>query len=156
MQEMIKAELEEIRAKAGGLLHAVDVVAYARKHSASALNAQFEWNDGEAAEQFRLYQARAVIRAVVVVMQAPNGADIATRAYIALPSDRRGYRAVGEVISNRELADEALNRFLSDIERLRLRYSAVAMLSGILDQVTQRVEAERSKTPKGKRKRSSG
>jgi hypothetical protein len=59
----IKEELEAIAA--GGVLHPADVVEAARNPN-SAMHNQFEWDDSEAAEAYRLQQARALIRRVKV------------------------------------------------------------------------------------------
>lgn len=59
----IKQELEAIAV--GGVIHPADVVEAARDPG-SAMHRQFEWNDGEAAEAYRLQQARALIRRVKV------------------------------------------------------------------------------------------
>jgi len=59
----IKEELEAIAA--GGVLYPADVVEAARNPN-SAMHSQFEWDDSEAAEAYRLQQARALIRRVKV------------------------------------------------------------------------------------------
>ncbi len=69
-REKIEA-LEQIRAEGGGVLHPANVVE-AAQDPASPLHADFEWDDGEAAIQHRLNQARTLIRAVVRIMPAGN------------------------------------------------------------------------------------
>ena len=58
-KEQVKAELELIRIQHGGVLQAEDVIAYA-KDPDTALHQEFEWDDNEAAHQYRLEQARRV------------------------------------------------------------------------------------------------
>jgi hypothetical protein len=59
----IKEELQAIAE--GGVLHPADVIAAARNPN-SAMHGQFEWDNSEAAEAYRLQQARALIRRVKV------------------------------------------------------------------------------------------
>lgn len=64
-------ELERLRAKHGELTPGV-VVIEARSQR-SSLHPIFEWEDGEAAEQYRLYQARHMLRAIRVTY--PDGGE---------------------------------------------------------------------------------
>jgi len=63
----IQQELESIRRSAGGLLRPEDVVEFARSPE-TALHEEFTWDDSEAAHQYRLWQARQVIRVNVTVI----------------------------------------------------------------------------------------
>lgn len=57
----IIAELRRIAKLGGGIIQALDVVAAARDES-SVLHDQFDWDDEEAAEKWRLMQARRILR----------------------------------------------------------------------------------------------
>lgn len=59
----IKKEMEAIMV--GGVIHPADVVEVARDPK-SAMHNQFEWDDDEAAQAYRLQQARALIRRIRV------------------------------------------------------------------------------------------
>ena len=59
----IKEELEAIMV--GGVLSPANVIEAARDPN-SAMHGQFEWDDSEAAQAYRLQQARALIRRVKV------------------------------------------------------------------------------------------
>ena len=77
--EAIKRELETIRSAHGGILLVEDVVEFA-KDDQSALHAKFNWDDTHAAHQFRLSQARKIIRVHVVVL-SPSQSSV--RAYVS-------------------------------------------------------------------------
>lgn len=66
-RKQVEQELASIQGQHGGVLKAEDVVAFARD-PLSALHACFDWEDSEAAEKWRLSQARAVIRLHVVIL----------------------------------------------------------------------------------------
>jgi hypothetical protein len=59
--EQTVAALEEVRLSHDGKLRPPDVVNAARPEE-SPLHSHFEWDDSEAAEEYRLYQARYLIR----------------------------------------------------------------------------------------------
>jgi hypothetical protein len=111
MNDAARAELDLIRQRAGGFLRPADVVDHA-KSKKSALHGFFEWDDGKAAAQYRLAQARAIIR---VVVQVNEQSSEKVRAFVSLQQDRNsagGYRAFAEVVE-----DEAL--MLSLVEQAR-------------------------------------
>ena len=58
MSDKIKAELLVIqKTSKDKMLHAANVVAWAKRNRKSALHREFEWNNTRAAEEFRLWQA---------------------------------------------------------------------------------------------------
>jgi hypothetical protein len=138
-REAVKVELEEIRKRNGGLLRAEDVVAYAASPD-TALHDEFQWDDTEAARQYRLVQARQVIRLSVTVIseEAPP-----TRAYISLPSDRvngGGYRSTQEVLSDDARSAEMVRDVLQRVHALRRKYEAVSQLAPLW-RAAQEIEA---------------
>lgn len=66
--DAVAAELERIERERGGI-RPRDVVAAARPR-ASPLHPAFTWDDGQAAEQWRLFEARGLVRAVRVVSES--------------------------------------------------------------------------------------
>src|SRR5690242_16043731 len=94
--ERISAELAEL--EKNGVILPVDVVDYA-KQPHTALHGCFTWDDSEAAHQWRLEQARALIRCYVIVDGSTNVAPV--RAFVSLSTDRKndgGYRKLTEVL----------------------------------------------------------
>ena len=61
------AELERIRKKEGCLVPAVVVDAASKPRN--PLHKEFEWDDGEAAIQYRLEQARKMLRSIEIVRE---------------------------------------------------------------------------------------
>lgn len=129
----IRQELELIRASSGGILRAEDVVEFAR-NKRTALHGEFEWDDSEAAQQFRLEQARRVIRLVVTVVPKV-GSDRPVQMYVSLTSDRAkpggGYRPFVDVMSDEDRRDELLRQALGEFKRVRSKYEALRELRPI-------------------------
>lgn len=130
-QNDIDAELEKVREKHGGVLYAAHVVDFA-ENKKTALHNCFEWDDGKAAIQHRLNQARAIIRVTVIV---PERRPIAVRAYVSLGSDRRqtlgGYRSMENVMADQAMRSELLNQARNELSRWRQKYRGLTELSAI-------------------------
>jgi len=126
--EKIKRELLAIQSAASDrMLYAERVVAWARKNKKSALHKQFDWDDRNAANEYRLWQAR---RLVQIHINPFDGRP----TVVSLSIDRSkggGYRSVGDVISSRELSAIMLNDALAELERVRLRYNRVVELTSV-------------------------
>lgn len=132
----IVTELEIIRNTSGGVLIPEKVVEFAADPN-TALHKQFEWDDTEAAREYRIYQARNLIRVMVTVL--PNTTK-ETRAYVSLVSDRSnksggGYRAMVDVLSDEDRRKELLSMALADMRRWREKYGELKELAGIFQAI---------------------
>lgn len=140
MSKKIKAELLAIqRASKDKMLHAENVVAWAKRNTRSALHRQFEWNNTKAASEFRLWQARRLIQINVI-------AEDGTPQLVNLSFDRQhggGYRSLSDVASNRELSEIMLNDALAELQRVQAKYQRVRALTMVWTAV-KRVRAKQS------------
>lgn len=134
LKDKIREELEVIRQSNGGLLRQEDVVAFARSAD-TALHSQFTWDDGEAAEQFRLIQAAKVIRLQIHVIEEE---ETKVRAFVSLSVDRTkngGYRPITEVMQRGDLQAVMLKDALAELNAIRRKYRALQSLSGVWEAV---------------------
>ena len=129
-QEVIE-ELEAIREAAGGVLKPEDVVECARDEE-NVLHSQFTWDDGAAAEQYRLWEARQLIRVCVTVLPQT---EMESRVYVSLSGDRKreggGYRALCEVLSDTQLRDELLAAAERELNEFTAKYRQLAELGEV-------------------------
>jgi len=147
-QEVIE-ELESIREAAGGILKPEDVVERARDEE-NVLHSQFTWDDGVAADQYRLWEARQLIR--VCVTMVPN-TDTISNVYVSLTSDRKqeggGYRAMCDVLSDSEMREQLLIEAECELNRFTKKYQQLAELKEVfvaverLQKRRQRAEVKR-------------
>lgn len=79
----VKAELARLNAKHGGLRPSV--VVEAAKPAASPLHKEFEWDDTRAGREYRLEQARKLIRVTVTVVEHGDGTTTVD-PYIHVPA----------------------------------------------------------------------
>jgi hypothetical protein len=157
------AELETIRLKAGGTLKPEDVVSFARSEK-TALHSAFTWDDGDAATQYRLWQARQVIR-VCVTYSEQLGEPI--RTYVSLREDRGedGYRLLGDVLGDAVKCQTLLEQALQELAVWQDKYRQLTELAPVIkaaDKVRERgkqkqqpirVTTKTSDARNGKRKR---
>jgi hypothetical protein len=151
-----RAEIERIRlAHPEGLLVPSEVVAAAEAED-SPLNSCFTWDDSVAGPLYRIEQARRLIR-VFVEVTPREGAEIVTRSYFNLPSDRRvgadhGYRPISAILSDAELRAELLRTALADLESFRRKYAALEELARDIELVHRKFEAKAKAKAKVKAK----
>lgn len=142
----IESELIAIKGKKE-LLTAEEVVAWASKHPKSKLHKQFEWDDGKAAQEYRLWQARRVIAIGLVY---PDG----TRKFYSLSVDRSnvggGFRDVGDILKSKDLHDVLLADALREFDRIRQRYEVLKTLKPVWSAVER---VRKSKRQKGEEER---
>lgn len=104
------------RQKNGMLL--IDDVLEEAKDESSILHKHFEWDDSEAADQYRRQQARALIQKCRI--QLVETEPVSIRAFVSLPTDRGaggGYRLTSEVVSDAGMKEELLHDIRLTISR---------------------------------------
>jgi len=126
--KFLRNELERIRALHGGILQAEDVLEEARNPD-SPLHPMFEWDDQVAAHQYRLEQARALIREVRVEVVCRDEMVLAP-LYVRQPEAKSGYVSVSEASAN---ADDILLQEDRTILALLERRNAIASTFGIAE-----------------------
>ncbi len=122
----VKAELDRLNAAHDGLRPS-DVVA-AAAHTKSPLHGEFEWDDSTAGHEYRLMQARKLIRMSVTVVNRGDG-DTVTDRYVHIPPitpdlenprSREGvYLRMSAVVRNDDLFARALSALVANLNRAR-------------------------------------
>lgn len=127
----IITELLDLYEAKGRVLLAEDVLEFARDPK-TALHRHFTWDDTEAANLWRLQQARNIIR---VSIQFSADAPRVFRPLVNLVKDPTvpgAYRNAADVYSASEEARRRLvKEAIRDMQRLKLRYGAVAELAPV-------------------------
>lgn len=118
-----------------GTLSPERVVAFARDPK-TALHDQFEWDDSAAAHEFRLQQARAVIRVCVRMIGEEH--PRAMRAYVSLESDRMkggGYRTLVSVMEDAAMKAQLLDQAKREAKAWSVRYRELEELAKVHEAV---------------------
>lgn len=127
--------LKAIMKRNGGLLRPQAVVDEARDEKSPLHNA-FEWDDGVAAEKYRLDQAQRLIRSFRVVCEE-NGKKVEVPMFIGLSTDRLGdkgnnpYRLSEDVARSQDLLAVAERDAMEQLRAVRERYSHLKRLGDI-------------------------
>jgi hypothetical protein len=138
----IREELLRLAKRDGGELKPEAVVRAARPES-SPLHASFDWDDSEAAQRWRLHQARQLIRVVVTYEPGKDGDDVPQRVFVSLTPDRKGegvgYRLMVDVMADVEARAQLLADARSDMYLFRTKYRRLTELAEVFDAM-ERVE----------------
>jgi len=127
-------EIERLK-KINGELSPQLVLKSARPKN-SVLHECFEWDNAKAAQKYRLQQASYLLRAIEIVYIGDDGEKTKpVRAFVALIEEGtykpRSYKAIGEVMSDKQLKAQYLSGLLSEYEALGRRNKNVAEFAGI-------------------------
>lgn len=135
--QQVYQALEKIRNKhPKGLLRPTDVVKAARAPS-HPLHSKFTWDDGRAAELYRLEEARRLIRISVTVV-ASRGEP--THAYVSLTTHRNeddGYHHLEAALTNRDLRYQLLSDAFAEMEIFQRKYQHLKELAEVFSAIEQ-------------------
>jgi hypothetical protein len=129
----IAGELAQIARANDGVLQPEAVVEFA-KNKKTALHNRFTWDDGEAAKQYRIWQARMVINTTVTIIDQANEP---VQAWVSLPDDRTkgggGYRALVTVLSDESGRRALLAEAMRVLTGAQAKYSRLAELAPVFE-----------------------
>lgn len=130
--EIVGPHLELLREKNRGELTPFDVLEDAENPN-SPLHEFFEWDEGEAARQYRLDQARGLIRAVVAVYVGEDKPAVRHRAYVHI--NEKGtphYREASHAMSQVKTRDMVLQRAWRELTAWRKKYKDLKEFSELV------------------------
>lgn len=125
--DVIVVTLKKLAEDNDGILLPEQVVEAARSVK-SPLHSRFEWDDGKAAESYRIWQARHLLRICVeYIKESKHPVEV----FVSLTSDRGqgGYRVQTEVLSNAEMRRQLLADALAELEVFRNKYARLRELA---------------------------
>jgi hypothetical protein len=156
--QAVGERLESIRAKQKALTPEI-VLSDARSKN-SPLHEFFEWDDGRAAERYRIDQAGHLIRSIAVTFEeseplpdrqvklsgveaAPASAPRAVRAFLPIKSDagESSYVGTREAMSDPGMRRQVLERAHMEMTAVGRKYRELQELSGVFNALDQ-VEAQ--------------
>lgn len=129
--------LEMLREKFKGELTPNDVVDDARNHN-SPLHSFFEWDDTEAAQQWRLQQARGLIRAVVAIIVDDKEPARRIQAFVHVPENGAPhYRATDHAMSQERTRGMILQQAWKEFRAWQKRYEHLEELADFFKATTE-------------------
>lgn len=143
---LIGQHIELLRKQQHGELTPKDVLDDARNPN-SPLHSFFEWDDGEAAEQYRLQQARGLIRSVVAIYTREDAPAVKMKAYVHVPEPgAQHYREASHALSQTKTREMVLRRALDELIQWKRRYKDLqefAQLIPVIDQIRDDIATSR-------------
>jgi hypothetical protein len=129
--DAIGQHLNDLRERYKGELTPADVVEDARSHN-SPLHSFFEWSDTKAAQQYRLQQARGLIRAVVAVVVSAGAPAQRVQAFVHVPeSGAPHYRATDHAMSQERTREMVLQQAWREFQAWRKRWEHLDELADL-------------------------
>lgn len=129
--EKVGEVLESLAAQHGVLNPAV--VVKEAESPESPLHLAFEWDDVKAGEQYRLSQARHLIREVRVLTE-DGEQSLEQRVFVnVISGTQRGYMPIVQVMSDEALREQVLNKAKNDLLAWKERYKDLQELARVYD-----------------------
>jgi len=133
--KVVVAELKKIEA-ANGIIQPAEIVETARPDD-SPLHPFFEWNDGQAAEKYRQWQARQLV-ACVYVRNANSEVGIPVRAFVNVKVDGpqpgvqiQGYLSQGRMLKHPGMEQQVLVYAKEQLLSWRRRFGGYQEFYGV-------------------------
>ena len=126
--------LEKLRVTHGGLTAAI-VVEAAHKASSPG-HALFKWDDKAAAVEYRLEQARRVLRALEVTVEQCDGH---VRKFVVInESGADTYQDLVMALSHADSRAQVLARALSELRAFRAKYAGLKELADVFELIDKK------------------
>jgi hypothetical protein len=135
--EAVGKHLEMLREKFKGEITPADILEDAA-HNNSPLHQYFEWSDTEAAKQFRLTQARSLIRSVVAIYREPERTreTVKVAAFTHIPEGETShYRATHHALSQAQTRNVILEQAWRDLQGWRRRYRELKEFASLFEEL---------------------
>lgn len=107
----------------------------ANRETSAPLHDEFEWNDSEAAERFRLNQAATIIRNIVIVRteQADKPAP-SVRAFVNVRDEaQRSYVGIVHAMSDEAMRESLMKSAIRDMDSFKNKYQDLQELSSVIN-----------------------
>lgn len=99
------------------------------------LHDEFEWDNSEAAEKYREYQAAHIIRCIIVRPEQVEKEPV--RAFVNVTDNVRSYRSLDVVLQTTNLREQLLGQALKDLRAFEQKYSTLSELAEVFNAIHQ-------------------
>lgn len=101
----------------------------------SELHKCFDWNDAEAAEKWRLQQARLVVCNLIYKETIRESAS-PVRLFFKTDGES-GYKSTSLILQNKDEYQKLLSRALAELNSFKTKYKTLSELDGVFDAIDQ-------------------
>jgi hypothetical protein len=136
--EVAAKEIERLAKQNGQRVDAAMVLESASDPT-SPLHDEFTWDDTEAARQFRLEQARELVRSIRVTFETPERKEVTINVMTTVASldhaQRSDYVPLAFAMSRTDLRQEVLARAIKELESFKQKYEHLSELAEVIDAI---------------------
>lgn len=154
--QLVGERIAQIIQTHGGKVEAADILKDAQKKS-SPLHDYFEWDDAVAAHEYRLTQAREILRSIKVEITDAETQEIGEIRAFMVPDEQSrgeerlaGYRPIEDIMANPELRAMKIQEAWSQLEAWKARYEGLSELAEVFRLIAAGPPAVKKKS--GRRK----
>lgn len=106
----------------------------ANRETSAPLHDEFEWNDSEAAERFRLNQAATIIRNIVIVRTEQTDKPApSVRAFVNVRDEvQRSYVGIVRAMSDDSMRESLMKSAIKDMDSFKNKYQDLQELSSVI------------------------
>lgn len=118
------------------------VVVEDAKSDLSPLHPAFEWDDSEAAHQYRLEQARGMLRSIEVVVQLTRPDPQPIRAFVVVKEgEGQGYTSIQVAMGNPKHRAQLIADAKRELAQWRKRHGELVELGNVFAAIDKELEA---------------
>ena len=114
-------------------LNAQELVDESRPEDAP-LHCEFEWDDSIAAEEWRKEQARALIRHLVVRIEA-NEQEYPTRQYFMVQKEANTYEPIQVILKDEDKTSMLLEQAKRELQSFKAKYAGLKELAAVISAI---------------------
>lgn len=93
----------------------------------------FEWNDGIAAEKYRVIQARNIVRCLVVKQPEETSQEIPEVRFFHVTQHNEGYQPISLIIQDQDQYEKLLKQAMDELQAFKRKYNKLEEFREILD-----------------------
>lgn len=144
--EAVAQELDRIASQDRDGLIRPEVVVEEASSNKSPLHAHFTWDDSVAAYDYRLHQARNLIRTTKIVREDPGPRYVNVTIQRENGAIRRGYVRTDRAVADPDLLEQVIFDAVKVIRSLRLKLSAFQRARPALEPLDTAIEVLQNET----------
>ena len=145
IKDKVREELEFLEQR-DGVLRPEAVVEYA-KNKKTELYKEFTWDNNAAGHQWRLQQARALIKTIVTIIPNREDKEVQVKTYFHFDEPENGYISMTRILSDDELKDRMLISAKRELDSFRKKYSTLSELTEVFLVIDHVLDSELEEVP---------
>lgn len=107
----------------------------------SEMHTLFEWDDKEAAEKYRMAQARMIISSIRVNVVSEDTEPVITKAFVQYESKKSGYISICKAMEDSEKRESIMEQARKELKWFTEKYKSFSELKSVLKAISSFLEA---------------